>query len=111
MQTWKPNVVNATSSADNVLDVTAKINDAKNEITIYVANLTDKPQDAVININNFKFNTKAEIITIGDCDLNQYNTYDNMNNVAPKRKQTTLNSKDATYIFPKYSYTVITLKK
>ncbi len=111
MQTWKPNVVNATSSADNVLDVTAKINDAKNELTLYVVNLSDEPQDATININNFKFNTKAEVITIGDCDLNQYNTYDHMNNVVPKRKQTILKSKDATYTFPKYSYTVITLKK
>jgi len=111
MQTWKPNVVNAMSSVDSVLDVTAKINDAKNEMSIYVVNLSDKPQDAVININNFKYKAKADVITIGDCELTEYNTYDNMNNVAPKRKQATLSGKDAKYTFPRYSYTVITLKK
>jgi hypothetical protein len=111
MQTWKPNVVNATSSVDSLLDVTAKMNDAKNELAIYVANLSNKPQDAIININNFKFNTKVDIITIGDCDLTEYNTYQNMNNVVPKRKQAALSGKDAKYTFPRYSYTVITLKK
>jgi len=111
MQTWKPNVVKTVSSVDSVLDVTAKINDVKNEMTIYVVNLSDKPQDAVINISNFKYKTKADVITIGDCDMTEYNTYDNMNNVAPKRKQATLSGKDAKYTFPRYSYTVITLKK
>ena len=111
MQTWKPNVLKTTSSVDSVLDVTAKINDAKNEMSIYVVNLSDKPQDAVININNFKYKAKAEVITIGDCDLTEYNTYDNMNNVAPKRKQASFSGKDAKYTFPRYSYTVITLKK
>jgi alpha-L-arabinofuranosidase len=110
-QTWKPNVVNAGSSADSLLDVTAKINDAKTELTIYIVNLSEKPQDAIINIDNFKFNTKADVITIGDCDLTEYNTYNNMNNVVPVRKQTTINRKDAKYTFPRYSYTVITLKK
>ncbi|MDR2145148.1 MAG: hypothetical protein LBE91_01635 [Tannerella sp.] len=111
MQTWKPNVVSAASSVDSLLDVTAKINDAKNELSIYVVNLSDKPQDAVINISNFKYGSRAEVITIGDCDLTEYNTYDNMNNVAPRRKQATLGGKDAKYTFPRYSYTVITLKK
>lgn len=111
MQTWKPNVVNAVSSVDSLLDVTAKINDAKNELTLYVVNLSDKPQEAIININHFKFNTKADVITIGDCDLTEYNTYNNMNHVSPKRKQTILKTKDATYTFPRYSFSVITLKK
>jgi hypothetical protein len=111
IQTWKPNVVNAISSVDNILDVTAKINDAKDGLTIYVANLSDMPQDAIINIDNFKFSTKADVIMIGDCDLTEYNTYNNMNNVVPTRKQITLNRKDAKYTFPRYSYTVITLKK
>jgi alpha-L-arabinofuranosidase len=93
------------------LDVTAKINDAKNEMTIYVANLSNQPQDAVINIANFSFGSRAEVITIGDCDLTEFNTYANMNNVAPKRKQATISGRNAKYTFPRYSYTVITLKK
>ena len=109
MKTWKPNVVNAISSVDSILDVTAKLNDAKNELSIYVANLSDKPQDAIINIDNFKYNTKVYIITIGDCDLTEFNSYENMTNVAPKRKYATLGKKDVKYTFPRYSYTVITL--
>lgn len=111
MQTWKPNVVSALSSADEVLDVTAKINDAKNELSIYVVNLSNQPQEAVINVSNFTFKSRVEVITIGDCDLTEYNTYNNMNNVAPKRKAATLSGKEAKYTFPRYSYTVITLTK
>ena len=111
MQTWKPNVVNTISSVDSLLDVTAKINDAKDELTLYVVNLSNRPQDAVININNFDFNSSAEVVMIGDCDLTEYNTYDNMNNVVPKHSQVTLSGKEATYTFPRYSFTMITLKK
>jgi alpha-L-arabinofuranosidase len=111
MQTWKPNVVSAISSVDSIIDVTAKINDAGNELTLYVANLSDQPQDAILHINRFNYNTKADLIVIGDCELNEYNTYDNMNRVSPKRKQITLNRKEARYTFPKYSFTVITMKK
>ena len=51
MKTWKPNVVQSSSS-DQSLDVTAKINDAKTEMTIYVANMSDQPQAAILNIEN-----------------------------------------------------------
>ncbi len=111
METWKSNVIKATSSDDPVLDVTAKINDAKNEVTIYVVNLSDKPADAVINIDNFRFNTRAEVVTIGNCDLTEYNTYKNQNNVIPIRTKATINRNDAKYTFPRYSYTMITLKR
>jgi len=111
MQTWKPNVVNAISSVDSILDVTAKINDAKTELTIYVVNLSNQPQDAVINIDNFRFGSRAEVITIGDCDLTEYNTYENMNNVVPKHKQVTISGRNARYTFQRYSYTLITLKR
>ena len=111
MQTWKPNVVSAISSVDSIIDVTAKINDAGNELTLYVANLSDKPQDAILHIHHFNYNTKADLIMIGDCELKEYNTYDNMNRVSPKRQQIYLNRKDARFTFPKYSYSVITLKK
>ena len=111
MDTWKPNVVFANSSVHEALDVTATINDARNELTIYVVNMSNQPQDAVINIDNFRFGTRANVITIGDCDLTEYNTYDNMNNVVPVRKQVTFAGKDAKYTFPRYSYTAITLRR
>jgi len=111
MQTWKPNVVKAVSGVDSLLDVTAKINEAKDELTVYVVNLSDKPQEGIININNFKYRSKADVITLGDCDLTEYNTYDNMNNVSPKHKTASFASKNAKYKFPRYSYTVITFKK
>lgn len=110
MKTWKPNVV-ATSSSDDALDITAKVNDAKTEMTIYVANMSDQPLQAVLNIENFKFKPKADIQTIGDCELTEYNTVDNMDNVIFKPSKAIIAKKDAKYTFPRYSYTVITLKR
>jgi alpha-L-arabinofuranosidase len=111
MQTWKPNVVQATSSVDSLLDVTAKINDAKNELTLYVCNLSARPQEAIIQCKDFGFNPAADVITIGDCDLTEYNTYDNMNNVVPVHKQESWSGGEIKYTFPRYSFTAITLKK
>lgn len=80
---WLPNVVEATTSADSILDVTAKINDRKDSIALYVANLSDKPQKAVINISNFKFSKIASTWVIGDADLSALNTAENKARVAP----------------------------
>jgi alpha-L-arabinofuranosidase len=112
MKTWKPTVVKAVSSDEETLDVTAKISENGNELSLYVVNTTDKPADAVINIANFKgFKSKATITTIGDCELTDYNTYADMNKVVPVTKQGKLASKNAKMTFPKYSFTVITVKK
>ncbi|MDH6304304.1 alpha-N-arabinofuranosidase [Parabacteroides sp. PF5-5] len=111
MKTWKPYVVKAVSDNDTILDVTAKINEAKTEMTIYIANLSDQPQEAILNIDNFRFNTRAEVQTIGGCELTEFNTYENMNNVVFKPSRATISRKGTRYTFPKYSYTVITLKR
>jgi len=111
METWKPNVVQTTSSDDGVLDVTAKVNDAGTEMTLYVANLSDRPADAVINIAGFRHNPRAEVITIGGCDLTETNTYEDRDNVIPVRGEARIGSRDAAYTFPRYSYTTITLKR
>ncbi len=110
MKTWKPNVV-ATTSSDAILDITAKVNDAKTEMTLYVVNRSEKPQEALIEIDHFKYKSKAEVQTIGGCDLTEWNTYENMNNVVFKPSQATFAKKNTKYTFPRYSYTVITLKK
>ena len=107
---WLPNVIEATSSKDTILDVTAKINDKKDLLSIYVVNLSDAPQKAVINITDFKFAGKAQTWVIGDCELTEFNTVNNKENVAPKTSSVPFNKKNAAYTFPKYSYTVITLK-
>lgn len=108
---WLPNVIEATSSKDKVLDITAKMNDKKNELAIYVVNISDAPQAAIINIADFKFGHKAQTWTIGNCDLKEYNTVDNKQNVAPKTGEVSFGKKDVAYTFPKYSYTIITLRK
>lgn len=111
MKTWKPNVV-FTESSDSMLDITAKINDRKTEMTLYVANLGDSPCKALIDIRNFHFRGKAEIHTIGDCKLTEFNTYDHKDNVVFKSFLKKFPyKKDVSYTFPKYSYTVITIKK
>jgi len=106
-----PNVVLATSSVDSLLDVTAKMNDKKDSLSIYVVNLSNTPQQAVINVAGFKFGGKAQTWTIGDCELTGFNTVDNKTAVAPKLGAVPFGKKNAAYTFPKYSYTVLTLKK
>ncbi len=111
METWKPNVVEAVSSNDPVLDVTAKIDDKGTEMTLYVVNLSDEAVGAVIDIAGFRYGLRAQVITIGGCDLTEFNTYENRDNVAPVRTQTSFARRGATYTFPRYSYTMITLKR
>lgn len=108
---WLPEVVKTSSSNEPVVDVTAKMNEAGNTLSLYVVNLSDKPQEAVINIDNFRHKGKANVWTIGNCDLTETNTDKNMNNVVPKTSQVNLAKKNAKYTFPRYSYTIITLKK
>ena len=108
---WLPKVVEATSSNEAVLDITAKTNEKKDSLSIYVVNLSDAPQKAVINVADFQFGGKAQTWVIGDCGLTEFNTVDNKNNVTPKTGSLFFGKKNATYTFPKYSYTVITLKK
>ena len=108
---WLFNVLEATSSKDEILDVTAKTNDKKSELAIYVVNLSDQPQHAVINIEGYKYQSKAQTWMIGDCELTDYNTVEEKDKVAPKKGTTKMSGKNSKYTFPKYSYTVITLKK
>jgi hypothetical protein len=110
-KTWKPIVVKATSSDEKALDITAKINDGKTEMTVYVANMSDREQKAVLNIEGFSFRSRAEVQTIGGCELTESNTCENKENVVFKPSVANIKKKDAKYSFPKYSYTVITLKK
>lgn len=108
---WLFNVLESTSSQDKVLDVTAKTNNDKSELAIYVVNVTDRPQKAIINIDGYRFQSKAQTWTIGDCELTDYNTVEAKETVAPKTGTTRMKNKNTPYVFPRYSYTVITLKK
>ncbi|MDR1746192.1 MAG: hypothetical protein LBR49_02850 [Tannerella sp.] len=106
--TWLPNVVKTVSSDERTLDITAKMNDKGDTLALYVVNLADQAQEAVIDIKNFPHKSKADIWTIGGCDLNEANTDKNMYNVVPKVSSKNFGKK---YAFPRYSYTIITLHK
>lgn len=108
---WFTNVVKTASSDEKCLDVTAKLNDAGDSLFVYVANITEHDQTAEIEIDNFKFKNKADVWSIGGCDLTETNTVDNKMNVSPKTKRISLPRKGAKYTFPRYSYTIIKLKK
>ena len=108
---WLPIVVEAISSNDAVLDVTAKTNSKKDSLSIYVVNLNDSAQTAVINVEGFRFSGKAQTWVIGDCELITLNTVRNKEAVAPKTGIAAFSKKNAAYTFPKYSYTVLTLKR
>lgn len=109
MKTWKPYVVKTTSS-NEALDITAKIDESGKELTLYIANLSEEPQTAILNIGNFKHKSRIEAYTIGDCELTDFNTYDNRDNVKFTPVAIKMKGKDTVYTFPKYSYTVITIK-
>ena len=111
IQDWLPVVVEATSSRDAVLDVTAKTDAARSELALYVVNLSATPQLALINVEGFAFAGPVATWTIGDCDFTDYNTAENQTRVAPKTGTVTLSRRDATYLFPKYSYTILTLRR
>lgn len=108
---WLFNVLESSSSAEKVLDITAKTNDKKSELSIYVVNLSDQPKEAVINVDGYNFKSNASVWTLGGCELTDYNTVEEKDKVAPKITQMKMKRKNTKYIFPKYSYTVITLKK
>ncbi len=108
---WLPSVVEAISSADSLLDVTAKVSLKGDSLAIYVVNLSDQPRKAVVNVDGFKGKGKAEVWTIGNCELNTLNTYANQKAVVPATVQASFSGKKTAYTFPRYSYTIITLKK
>ena len=108
---WLFNVLESSSSAEKVLDITAKTNEKESELSIYVVNLSDQPKEAVINIDGYNYKNNATIWTLGGCELTDYNTVEEKDKVAPKITKMKMKRKNTTYTFPKYSYTVITLKK
>lgn len=79
-------------------------------MTVYVANMSDRPQQAVISVDNFHMKSKTDAYIIGDCELTEYNTYHNQDNVVFKKVQVRISGKNIKHVFPKYSYTVITIK-
>ena len=54
------------------------------------------------------------VVILSGCsagDATNYNTVEEKDKVAPKITQMKMKRKNTKYTFPKYSYTVITLKK
>lgn len=112
MKTWKANVLKTGSSQDETLDITAKMNDEKTEMTVYIANMSDKQQFGILNMNGFRFDSRqVDAWTIGGCGLTECNTYENQKNVVFRPVRVAVKNKQIQYFFPKYSYTVITLRK
>ena len=108
---WQPVIVETSSSDESILDITAKMNTRGDSLSICVVNLNDSAQVAVIDVNEFAFTGKAGTWTIGDCELTAFNTKDNKEAVAPRTGMVNFRKKNAEYTFPKYSYTIITLRK
>ncbi|KAA6338026.1 Extracellular exo-alpha-L-arabinofuranosidase [termite gut metagenome] len=111
IKNWLPNVMKSSSTNEPVVDITTKMDDTGKTLSLYIVNLSDQPQNVVINIENFRHKGKAKVWTIGGCDLNETNTDKNRFNVIPKTSQVSLADKKAKYTLPRYSYTIITLTK
>ena len=103
-------MLESSSSDDRLLDVLAKADEAGDMLRIFVVNLADGPQKAVIDVEGFRPRGKAETWTIGDCELTDYNTEEDKTAVAPVTG-TVKSGRKMEYTFPRFSYTVITLRK
>jgi alpha-L-arabinofuranosidase len=108
---WLFNVVEATSSEPDTLDVTAKLSDDGKTMELCVVNLAGTAKNALINLNKFVCKPTAESWMIGDCALKETNTYENQTKVVPVIRQIKTVRTNWKYTFPKYSYTIITLKQ
>lgn len=108
---WFTNVVKTSSSDEKTLDVTAKLNDRGDSLFVYVVNISEHAQSATLNIENFKYKSRAEVWCIGGCDLSETNGVNNKTNVSPRVSEVTVSRKDAKYTFPRYSFTIIKLKR
>ena len=108
---WLFNVVEATSSMADSLDVTAKLSDDGKTMELCVVNLTSAPKNALINLNKFACKSNAESWMIGDCSLDETNTYEKQTNVAPVIRTVKASRANWKYTFPKHSFTIITLKQ
>ena len=108
---WFTNVVKTSSSDEKTLDVTAKLSDKGDSLFIYAVNTSEHDQSAIIDIENFKYRSRAEVWCIGGCDLTETNTVDNKKNVSPKTSKATISKKNARYTFPRYSFTIIKLRR
>ncbi len=108
---WLFNVVEATSSEPDTLDVTVKLSDDGKTMELCVVNLAGTPKNALINLNKFACKSSAESWMIGDCALTETNTYENQTKVVPVTRQIKAVRTNWKYTFPKYSYTFITLKQ
>ncbi|MBE6303147.1 MAG: hypothetical protein E7089_04345 [Bacteroidales bacterium] len=108
---WFTKVVETSSSDEKLIDVTAKINDKGDSLFVYVVNLSEHDQTCAIDIDNFNYKSRAQVWSIGGCDLTETNGVDNKQNVAPKVSKATLTRKNARYTFPRYSYTIIKLRR
>lgn len=62
---WLPNVMQTGSSDEKTLDITAKMDESGKTLAIYVANLSDQPQTATLDITDFNHKGKAQVWTIG----------------------------------------------
>lgn len=111
MQTWKPIVVETASACDSLLDITAKVNEQKTEMTLYVANMSDREQSVVITLDNFKMRSVTDAQVIGGCELTAYNTYDSQQNVVFRPVKVKASGSRIKAQLPKYSYTVINVKR
>lgn len=111
MKTWKPNVIRTNSSEERILDILAKINNERTEMTLYITNLSNQSQEAVLNIEHFRYKTEVEVHTIGGGELTDFNSAEEPGRIAFRSSHMKLSGKLSHCTFPKYSYTVITLKR
>lgn len=108
---WLPNVMQTGSSNEQEVDITAKMDENGNTLALYIVNLSDQPREAMLEIANFNHTGKANVWTIGDCELTDINTDKNRYQVIPKTSRINFSRKKPQYTFPRYSYTIITLTK
>ena len=108
---WLPDVVETVVSDEKFIDVTAKTDEARSELKLYIVNIAPEQKSLTINVEGFKYKSAARVWTLGGCELTDYNTVEDQTRVAPVTSKISFKKKDMTLTVPRYSYTVITLTR
>lgn len=102
---------NETLKGKDSLYASACTDSVSKEIIIKLVNTSSAPVSKQININSKKkLNTKAEVITLQNSDLDAVNSLESPKNISPQTSEMNVANKQLNVTLNPYSFTVVRLK-
>jgi alpha-L-arabinofuranosidase len=102
---------NAPLEGKDSLYAAACTDSVSNELIVKLVNTSSKSISKEININGKKkLNTKAEIITLQNNNLNEVNSLDSPKNISPQTTEINVANKQLNITLNPYSFTIVRIK-